>query len=260
MQRRTIPPLPDKPASKRRGSKIVWLLLILFLVLLGVLFFRSPLSKVTEIHYSGHPFITVAELSDTTGLRVGMPFFGTSSAAISERIKAKYPFVQAVQVDKQFPGAIHVELQQFKVVAYELTGDGRVVACLENGTEVAINQQTMPVIEKPLLTQWSGKKELKGKLSVQLARISQGLLADISEIRSFPSDSYPDRIKMYTRSGFEVISSITLLPEKMTYLNGVIQTQEPGQITMLKADSYIPFTSLQQESEQNVEPEKNSTQ
>jgi cell division protein FtsQ len=48
---------------------------------------------------------------------------------------------------------------------------------------------------------------------------------------------------MYTRTKFEVITAVSVLPEKIDALNAVIETQEPGKITMLLADTYVPFQS-----------------
>ena len=46
---------------------------------------------------------------------------------------------------------------------------------------------------------------------------------------------------MYTRSKFEVITSVSLLRDKVEYLNQVTEMERPGVITMLEADSYVPF-------------------
>ncbi|MFL1674235.1 FtsQ-type POTRA domain-containing protein [Paenibacillus thiaminolyticus] len=290
MHLRSIPPLPGKPPKKKRAAaKLIWLLSILCIVLLVVLFFRSPISKVTEVRWIGEHFVTKDELGEVSGLKPGEPFFGTSEATISARIQEKFPYVKSVKMVKHFPGVVEVYVHEYAAVAYELSADGQVLACLENGTVVKPSAQLKTVLEKPVLTKWDGQAEVRGLLSQQLAKIPKGLLADISEISFYPSSSYPDRIKMYTRSGFEVVTTVSALPDKITYLSGVVETQEPGRITMLKADSYIPYSSLpedpgeidaeeeqtatneqqmennennmqDEQDQQNVDEEKNSTQ
>ncbi|PZM66990.1 cell division protein FtsQ/DivIB [Paenibacillus dendritiformis] len=290
MHLRSIPPLPGKPPKKKRAAaKLIWLLSILCIVLLVVLFFRSPISKVTEVRWIGEHFVTKGELGEVSGLKPGEPFFGTSEATISARIQEKFPYVKSVKMVKHFPGVVEVYVHEYAAVAYELSADGQVLACLENGTVVKPSAQLKTVLEKPVLTKWDGQAEVRGLLSQQLAKIPKGLLADISEISFYPSSSYPDRIKMYTRSGFEVVTTVSALPDKITYLSGVVETQEPGRITMLKADSYIPYSSLpedpgeidaeeeqtatneqemennennmqDEQDQQNVDEEKNSTQ
>lgn len=245
MSLRTIPPLPDKPVRKKRiGVRVKWLLLFLLVVLLVVLFFRSSISKIKEVRWIGNHLVSYEQLSSSSGVKPGEPYFGMSESSVAERIKAEFPFVKSVQVDKQFPGVVEIYIQEYAPVAYELTEDGSIQACLENGAVISLKDKQKLVLEKPVLTQWEGQAELKTELSKALAATPRGLLADISEIRYYPSSSYPDRIKMYTRSGFEVVTTVPLLPDKIAYLSGVVESQSPGRITMLKADSYIPYSSL----------------
>jgi len=105
---------------------------------------------------------------------------------------------------------------------------------------VSVNEAGIAV-EKPILTNWDTGDPNKAILCQTLGSISNELTSDISEIVPSPTLSFPDRIKLYTRSRFEVITSISLLKSKVAYLNQVIETKEPGLITMLEADSYVPF-------------------
>ncbi|MNP62349.1 Cell division protein DivIB [compost metagenome] len=93
------------------------------------------------------------------------------------------------------------------------------------------------------MTGWKEEDPYKTKLSQALAEIPNELTSDISEIVPSPTLSFPDRIKLYTRSHFEVITAISLLKDKVEYLNQVIETEEPGLIKMLEADTYVPFVA-----------------
>lgn len=255
MQARSIPPLPehtDKKSVKRKGTKLIWILIALFIVILSVLFFRSSISKVTDVRIINNTYANVEDLMRISRVTEGESYFLISESDVNQRLKAEYPYIKHVTVEKHFPGQVNVYIQEYAAVAYELTADGQVLACLENGTEVLLSKDKKLVLEKPVLTQWiePDAKKLKGDLGKQLAQIPNSLLADISEIRYYPSSSYPDRIKMYTRSGFEVVSTVGYLTDKITYLSGVVETQEPGRITMLDADSYISYTNLAKEENQ----------
>lgn len=251
MSLRTIPPLPNKLVRKKRiGSRAKWLLLFLFIVLLVVLFFRSSISKIQEVRWIGNRLVSQEGLKNSSGVKPGDPYFGTSEDSIATRIQSEFPFVKSVQVNKQFPGVIEIYIQEYAPVAYELIEDGSVQACLENGAVISMKDKQKFVLEKLVFTQWQGQTELKAELSKSLAATPRGLLADISEIRFYPSSPYPDRIKMYTRSGFEVVTTVSLLRGKIAYLNGIVaSSQAPGRITMLEADSYIPYSSLPNDNE-----------
>lgn len=249
MQVRAIPTLPTQPPKKRKSKRVIWIIVLLCLVLLGVLFFRSPISKITDLRFIGNTMASEKQLSEASGLTTGSPYF-FSQEEVAGAIQAKYPFIQSVQMEKHFPGKVTIYVKEFGTVAYELQTDGQVLACLENGSTVILKQEKQLVLEKPLLTNWTdaNAEAVKKQLSVALASIPEGLLADISEIKYDPSDSFNDRVKIYTRSGFEVVTTVSLLPDKIAYLSGIVETQEPGRITMLQADSYISYTNLLKEN------------
>ncbi|MGZ7443692.1 cell division protein FtsQ/DivIB [Paenibacillus sp. TH7-28] len=248
MPKANVPALkePEKP-KKKSGRKVKVILVLLFLSLLCVLFFRSSLSKVSAIAFHGNTYSTESELLEAAGLEVGDPFFAVSSGNVQHKLES-IPSVEHADVNKKFPGTIEIEIKEFPLAAYELTGDGKLNGLLANGTKIPLQNGSMPV-DKPILTGWKEDDPNLVKLCKTLAEIPSELTADISEIVPSPTLSYPDRIKMYTRSEFEVISAISLLPKKAEYLNEILQNQDPGQLKMLDADSYVPYPLPEGEEE-----------
>lgn len=250
MPKAHIPVLKEDKPKRKVSRRIIWILLLLFVVILSVLFFRSPMSQVTEIHFQGNTFTTREQLLKASGLQMGSQFFGVSSSKVkSELLSVKS--IQKATVDKHFPGTINVSIEEFPTVAYELALEGDLQAILSSGVTVAVNN-TGIAVEKPILTKWDPSDTNKAELCKILGQIPNELSSDISEIIPSPTASFPDRIKMYTRSRFEVITAISLLKDKVEYLNQVIETEQPGIITMLEADSYAPFEPVKEDdSSQN---------
>ncbi|MDR0268926.1 FtsQ-type POTRA domain-containing protein [Paenibacillus sp.] len=239
MPKAHIPVLKVNKPKKRSNRKIITVLLLLFIAILVILFFRSPISQVTEIQFTGSTFSTREQLLQASGLKMGSQYFGVSpSKAESQLLQIKS--IQKTVVDKHFPGKINVSIEEYPTVAYELGAEGNLDAILANGSKVSVNSSGIAV-EKPILTKWSADDPNKAKLCKVLGQIPNELTSDISEIMPSPTASFPDRIKMYTRSRFVVITATSLLSNKIEYLNQVIETATPGTITMLEADSYIPF-------------------
>ncbi|WP_223066373.1 cell division protein FtsQ/DivIB [Paenibacillus caui] len=238
MPKSNIPVLKEPKPKKNTSKKVAALLVALFAVLLGVLFFRSSISKITDIEFRGSSYSTNEELLKESGLKVGMSFFGTSAGTIRKRL-AGVQAIESVTVDKRFPGVVEITVHEYPSVAYELASDGKLMAYLSNGSKVLVKNGIS--LEKPMLSGWDKDQVNLLKLCSTLAKMSAELTSDISEILPSPTLSFPDRIRLYTRSGFEVITTISLLPKKTEYLNGIIETQEPGLITMLEADTYVPF-------------------
>ncbi|CAH0119552.1 MULTISPECIES: cell division protein FtsQ/DivIB [unclassified Paenibacillus] len=249
---KSMPVLKEKKVKPRGNRKLLFILLLLFIILLAVLFFRSSISKISEVRFAGNRYVSNEELWKTSGVKIGDQYFGTSKGTIRERLLA-IPSIEDVKVDKHFPGVIDVQVKEFATVAYELSQtDGHLSAILANGTNVSLTDKDV-IVEKPILTQWKADDPNKALLSKELALIPNELLADISEIIPYPSQSYQDRIKIYTRSQFEVVTAISLLQDKVRYLSGIIETQQPGIITMLAADSYIPYEGAADGAEQEKE-------
>ncbi len=234
-------PVLKEPERKRKGNKkLLAILILLFAALLAVLFFNSSISKISEIQITGNQYATAAQIGSVIPIAKGDAFFQTSSGAIEAAVK-ELTQVKEAKVTKIFPGVVKITVTEHPVVAFELTADGALSALLSSGTSVAAPKDGAGLMNKPVLTGWEQEDPVKLELTKQLALIPEKQLSDLSEISPIPSKAYPDRIRMFTRTKFEVITAVSVLPEKIEALNAVIETQEPGKITMLLADTYVPF-------------------
>ncbi|MBW7473645.1 FtsQ-type POTRA domain-containing protein [Paenibacillus oenotherae] len=252
-----VPVLREPVRKKRRGGrKLLIVIIVLFIVILCVLFFNSSISKVSTVTVEGQRYLTVSEVQGAAGIVPGDAYFGTSAATIEERVKSLKP-IEKVEVIKSFPGSIRIVVQEYPTVAYELSDKGELTAILASGISVAAGSSDL-VVDKPILSGWKADDPLKTELSKQLSNIPAALLSDFSEIIPFPSKAFPDRIRIYTRTRFEIITAASLLPDKISTLNAVIETQEPGLLTLLIADTYESF--VPDETENDETKQKEATQ
>lgn len=246
-------PVLKEPIRRRSGGKkLLAVLLLLFIVILSVLFFNSSISKISEVTVEGERFNAPASILQAVGVKAGDAFFGTRESTIAKRVK-ELPSVKDVEVTKSFPGRVHISVTEYPAVAYELSAKGELTAILSNGTSILAGSDN--VVDKPVLTGWKADDPVKGKLGLALAQIPAEQLSDLSEIMPLPSKAYPDRIRIYTRSRFEVITAVSLLKEKISTLNAVVESQNPGVVTMLLADSYVSFDPETPENEDSDQKE-----
>ncbi|SFS84946.1 cell division protein FtsQ/DivIB [Paenibacillus sp. BC26] len=233
-------PVLREPVKRRRsGKKLLAVLFLLFVVILGVLFFNSSISKVATVTIEGQHYLNAAEIRKVAGIAAGDSFFGTSAGKLEARVHT-IKAIENVKVTKSFPGSITIHVQEFETVAYTLSKNGEITAILANGTGIAAGSEM--IVDKPILSGWKADDPILAELCKTLSTIPEDSIADFSEIKPEPSPSYKDRIKIYTRTRFEVITAVSLLPEKIPTLNAVIEIQPPGLITMLLADKYASFT------------------
>jgi cell division protein FtsQ len=98
----------------------------------------------------------------------------------------------------------------------------------------------------PILSGWAADNSLKARLCWALSQVPQQYLSDISEIRPDPTTAYEDRIKIYTRSRYEVLTTIEYLPGNIQYLGFLTNElkergKDSGVITMLEQIRHAPF-------------------
>ncbi|WP_245855850.1 cell division protein FtsQ/DivIB [Paenibacillus rigui] len=241
-------PVIQKPKTKTKGrssKKLLTFLFIFFVTLLCVLFFQSSLSKITVVEVHGQELLTPEVVAQSAAVKPGDHFFSVSSKQIEEQVMG-LKMVQSAEVTKHFPGVIHIEVKEYPKVAYQLGDGNQPEAILADGSIVPVSSQVNFVMDKPILTGWSGAEAMKTKLCQTLASVPESYLTDISEIKPDPTESYPDRIKMYTRSQFEVITTVGYLPEKLKYLDTYIANLKENKINtgvlkLLEADTHAPF-------------------
>ncbi|AZK46892.1 cell division protein FtsQ/DivIB [Paenibacillus lentus] len=247
MSKANVPVLKQPKPKRKNSKKITGILILLCLSLLAVLFFRSSLSKISSITFEGSAYTSEEKLLEISGLELGAPFFGTSSETIAKRMK-KIPSIEVAEVDKLFPGGIMIRIKEYPLAAYELTVDDGLKGLLANGTKISLGIGSMPM-QRPILTGWREDDPNLAKLCEALAQIPEEQVSDISEIVPSPTLSYPDRVKLYTGSKFEVVTAISLLPAKLEYMNFILESQDPGILTMLEADSYVPYEPHEEQND-----------
>jgi cell division protein FtsQ len=255
-----IPALPKQPeVRRRRGGKLLWILSALFAIVLVFLFFRSSLSRISTIEVTGVSHLKESEVKAALKVVPGDSFFAPSAAQLMKRVETLEP-VKTVKVVKKFPGELRVSIEEYPEVAAELNPDGSANVVLANGLALPAAAGIMP--DRPILSGWKDNPNRKALCEV-LGTLDQGMLSDLSEIVPDPSKAYPDRIKLYTRSRFDVVTTVGMLADKIPYLNDIVQNREPGTVVMLDADTYLPYSAQsaqQTASDAGKVKEKASTQ
>lgn len=256
--RSNMPVMREPKARGRRNRRLIVLLVLFFITILLLLFFHSSFSRITSIEIAGYVYVSQEEIMQASGIELGDHFFGVTANRIKQRIEG-IEIIEEASVTKRFPGQVSIAVKEYPEVAYQIGESGRPEALLANGTALAIRDRNV-IIDKPILTGWEDQ-EMKSRLTFVLAELPHDLLADISEIKHEPNPvSYPDKIVMYTRSQFQIVTTIEKLPEKIKAYRYIIEYQleqgvTGGVITMLEADSFRPYPKSQTSGDELVDHE-----
>ncbi|CAM3727143.1 FtsQ-type POTRA domain-containing protein [Cohnella lubricantis] len=237
-----IPALrPEPVAPRRRGGTLLGIVIALFAIALIVLFFHSSLSRITDIEITGTRYAAAADVEQALGIQEGDSFFKGSPKKLEAKIEEIGP-VQNATVTKRFPGHLKIEVQEFAAVAVELNDTGRASLVLENGLSIPMKEgESLP--DMPILTGWNVNDPNRAALCGVLGKLEPAALGDFSQIAPDPSNAYPDRIKLFTRSKFEIVTTIGKLPGKMDIMGEIVANRAPGLITLLEADYYLPYSA-----------------
>ena len=241
-----IPALKPVRPERRRGGKLAAVLAVLFFIVMIVLFLQSSLSKVTEIQIRGTRHADPEAVRAAAGVQEGDWFLYPWASELERRVRT-VPAVEDAVAVWRFPGLLIIWVREYPEVALEISPAGKLGIVLANGLAVPPAGTLVP--DKPVLTGWNPDDPNRLALARELGRIPPELLNDVSEIVPDPSNAYPDRIRIYTRSRFEVVTTVSKLGEKLPYLDSIVENREPGLLTLLDADTYTPFSALQSPTE-----------
>lgn len=237
-----IPALPQqKAAPRRRGGKLLWIVIALFVAVLIVLFFRSSLSRISVIDISGTTYLNETKVLSQLGVSIGDSFFMPGSDKLAERLR-HLPQIKDAKIVKKFPGELHVTVVEYPAVALRMDGQGGLAIVLENAYTVQpAAGGSLP--NKPVLTNWREDDPQLAALCKALGSMDAVGLEDFSEISPDPSSAYPDRIRIFTRSGFDVLTTIGKLGDKIAILRELVENREPGTVVLLDSDTYSPYSA-----------------
>ncbi|MEK0313074.1 cell division protein FtsQ/DivIB [Cohnella sp. 56] len=237
-----IPAIPrEQTATRRRGGKLLWIVIALFVAVLIVLFFRSSLSRISVVEIHGTTYLTQDQVASSLGISVGDSFFMPGSDKLADRVK-QLPQVKDVRIVKKFPGKLTVTVHEYPAVAVEMDGKGGVSVVLENAYAVQPSGVgSLP--NKPVLTSWKKDDPQRAALCRALGGLDAVGVEDFSEISPDPSSAYPDRIRIFTRSGFDVLTTIGKLGDKIAILRELVENREPGSVVLLDSDTYSPYSA-----------------
>jgi cell division protein FtsQ len=254
-----VPLLPIPQKRSRTSRKLLAFLFVFFIIVLVILFFQSSLSRISEIQIEGNEMVASDVIGQAAAIHIGDRFFATSGKTIEDRITS-LKMIQSAGVKKHFPGVVHILVKEYPKVAFQIAADGKKQAVLADGSVNDLPVGNIP-LDRPILTGWSDTDPNKINLCKVLGELSIGALSDLSEIKPDASNAYPDKIKIYTRSQFEVYTTIAYLPDKIDNLPAYIASlkennKTSGIINMLEIDNHAPFDTSNGSNEETLSSSK----
>ncbi|MFT8361740.1 MAG: FtsQ-type POTRA domain-containing protein [Sporolactobacillus sp.] len=197
-------PQLKKERKKKANRRFALYALVFFLLLIAVVYFQSPLSRVTDIQVSGQQIASKASVLKASGLSMRTHIWDVHAAAIENGIR-KLPSIEHAAVSISFPNRVSIRVQEYGRKAYLLRG-GRYYPILENGSTLpALRAQQLPM-DAPILIGFHKKEALK-QVAEGLAHIPQAIIHTLSDIHYIHRASSGNDLMLYMNDGNKVVAS-----------------------------------------------------
>ena len=115
-----------KPKKRRRSSagKIALVLTVLMVALVGVVLSLTVFFETKEIDFDGDSRYSTKEIEKAGEIKLGSNLIRLDSEEIANRIEAKLPYIEKVEIEKKLPSTIIIKVTEARVAGYVETSEG----------------------------------------------------------------------------------------------------------------------------------------
>ncbi len=253
--------LPYRPARPRLAYNrwMILFIMLFFILLLCLLYFQSPLSRIQAVEVEGNQLLTPDELIESSGLYQSSVLNLLRKQQIEKKIKS-HPEVAHVELTYEFPNTVRIKVKEWQRIGNWETPDGPLVL-LENGAVLQHRTWQESFKDKPFIRQWENVRLLP-LLITELKKLSPSVLAQIQSIQPHPNKNEPEQIILHMKYGLEVHTTLSDLgkqlsvyPQIASYLQ---EKQMEGGILHLDEAVWYQFSGKDETADGNTERGKRS--
>ncbi|MDX8364974.1 cell division protein FtsQ/DivIB [Cytobacillus sp. IB215665] len=243
-----VPKLKQQRKQKV-NRRLIYYILFFFLMIITIVYFQSPLSKVSSISVSGNHHVSTEEIIDLSGVSTKNSFWSVNENSITQSISA-HEEIAEVSVQKQFPNKVLILVTETRRIGYMLN-ESRFYPILENGKSLTDEKQSVSSPDAPVFVNWSSSDDVDMMIE-ELVQLSDEVSNSISEIHHTPTPSDPLHITLYMNDGFEVSGTITNFSRKMAFYPSIVNHLDPsvkGIIDIEVGSFFSPYNQHKEEQE-----------
>ncbi|WP_102347024.1 cell division protein FtsQ/DivIB [Bacillus sp. Marseille-P3661] len=232
-----IPKLKQERKQKANRRFILYSSLF-FILILFVLYFQSPLSKIQHIDISGNIHVSDETIINLSEIKIGTSFWKINTESIFKKI-AVHDEISKVEVLREFPSSIKIQVKEHSRVAYLIEGTSY-YPIIETGKILDKGELEDIPADAPLLMNWTQSEELQ-EMAAQLRLVPESILNRISEIHLKPEKFDPLHIVLFMNDGQEVSATIRDFSEKIKNYPSIVEQLSDDQfgVIHLEVGSYF---------------------
>ena len=251
---------PEKPAKPKIAPVHIWravsILVPSVLVLLFSVYLLTPLSTIKNIEVKGNSNTQADDIKQASGIQESDYTLALllDKETYAERIKSNH-WVESAKIDYQFPTNFTIEVKEFDIVGYYVSGEEYYPILSSGAVEsTPVNRLNLP--ETYLTVTFNDEQQVK-ELITGLSTISEDIKSQIQKIELAPSKATADLLKITMLDTDEVLVPLSELSKKLPYYSKIKpQLTEPSVVDMeAGAYSYTIAYKLIEEAEEKAKQE-----
>ena len=214
----------NKPPKPAIPSIHIWravtILVPSFLILFLSIYLLTPLSTMKHIEVTGTVQTTTDQVKEASGIQ-------DSDYTISlllnkdkhaEMVKSDH-WIESAKIVYQFPVHFTIEVKEFEIVAYSVSGDNYYPILSSGSIEsTAVTAANLP--EKYISVLFNDEEQIKTLIS-QLNDVSPEIKQEIQEIELAPSKATSDLLKITMYDSNEILVPLSELGKKLPYYSKI---------------------------------------
>ena len=214
----------NKPPKPAIPSIHIWravtILVPSFLILFLSIYLLTPLSTLKHIEVTGTVQTTADQVKEASGIQ-------DSDYTISlllnkdkhaEMVKSDH-WIESAKIVYQFPVHFTIEVKEFEIVAYSVSGDNYYPILSSGSIEpTAVNAANLP--EKYISVLFNDEEQIKTLIS-QLNDVSPEIKQEIQKIELAPSKATSDLLNITMYDSNEILVPLSELGKKLPYYSKI---------------------------------------
>lgn len=214
----------NKPQKAPISSVHIWravsVLVPSFLILFLSIYLLTPLSTLKHIEVTGTDHTTPDQVREASGIK-------DSDYTISlllnkdkhaEMVKSNH-WIESAKIVYQFPVHFTIEVKEFEIVAYSVSGDNYYPILSSGSIEsTAVHSDSLP--EKYISVLFNDEEQIKTLIS-QLNDVSPEIKQEIEKIELAPSKVTSDLLKITMNDSDEILVPLSELGKKLPYYSKI---------------------------------------
>ena len=211
---------PKPPIPSIHIWRAVTILVPSFIILLLSIYLLSPLATMKHIEVIGTVHTSAEQVKEASGIRDSDYTISLllNKDKYAEKVKSNH-WIESAKITYQFPVHFTIEVKEFEIVAYSVSGDSYYPILSSGSVEsTAVNADTLP--EKYISVLFNDEEQIKSLIS-QLNDVSPEIKQEIEKIELAPSKVTSDLLKITMYDTDEILVPLSELGKKLPYYSKI---------------------------------------